>query len=372
VLGSLNLAMAAWLTAGSLAAQPASVAPASNAGFDAIAAAAARAREGGDAETALGAYRRGVAMRAAWDEGRWYIGALEYERRRFDVALDAFTALLERQPEHAAAEAMAGLCEFELGRYEPALRRLMRARERGVAHNAGIASVVRYHTAILLTRFGEFEVGSAVLAEPGLDLDESPAMIQAFGLNALRMPMLPGEVPAESRPLVDTAGRAALAMAARRAAAARTAFDALVARYPGVSRVHYARGVFLLAEDPELAMADFERELTITPGDLATHLQLAFERLRRGEVDKARPHAVEAVRINPAHAVARLALGQVELEAGHVDRAVVELEQAVRIAPDSAQPHFVLARAYARAGRVEDAARERAAFERLNANARRR
>jgi tetratricopeptide (TPR) repeat protein len=337
-----------------------------DAGFEAIATAAARAREAGQVEAAIGLYRRGTAMRPSWDEGTWYIGALEYERRRFAVALAAFARLLERQTDHAGAEAMAGLCELELGRQEAALRRLMRARELGVAHTPGIASVVRYQTGILLTRFGEFEVGAAVLSEPGNDLAESPQMILAFGLNTLRMPILPAEIPEKSRPLIEAAGRASLAMAARRAEAAQQAFDALVNRFPGEPHVHYARGVFRLASQPDLAIADFERELEISPGHHQARLQLAFEWLRRGEVAKARPYAEAVVKQAPEHPVARLALGQTHLEAGETAAAIRELEMAVQLAPSSAQSHFVLARAYARAGRSADAERERQEFTRLD------
>ena len=351
------------LTAG---AQTPPATPTADGGFDAVAAAAARAREAGQVEAALGFYRRGMALRPTWDEGTWYIGTLEYERRGFSAALAAFDALLARQPDHAGAMAMAGLCEFELGRHEPALRRLMRARELGVAHSPGIAAVVRYHTGILLTRFGEFEVGSSVLSEPGMELTEAPQMIQAFGVNSLRMPVLPSEIPAESREIVDLAGRASLAMAARRAEAARQAFDTLVSRFPSTREAHYARGVFRLASEPDLAISDFERELEISPGHLPSRLQLAFEWLRRGEVSRARPYAEAAVQQAPEHAVARLALGQTLLESDAIAAAITELETAVQLAPGSAQAHFVLARAYTRAGRTADAERERKEFARLD------
>ena len=213
-------------------------------------------------------------------------------------------------------------------------------------------------------------MGSAVLSEPGLELTESPPLVLAFGLNTLRRPLLPDETPVGDRPMVELAGRAALAMAARRPTVARAAFDELVARYPSASHVHYARGVLLLSEAPDLAVADFERELTITKGHLLARLQLAFEWLRRGDPGRARPYASEAVEIDPQHAVARLALGQVLLEAGEIDPAVTELESAARLAPESAQTHFLLARAYARARRDADAARERREFERLNARPR--
>jgi tetratricopeptide (TPR) repeat protein len=327
---------------------------------------AAKAREAGRIEEALALYRRATALRPNWDEGTWYLGTLLYERGRYAEARGAFSALAERQPDHAGAVGMRGLCEFQLQRHEEALRSLLRSRELGIAHTPALASVVRYHAAILLTRFGEFEVASSVLSEPGLDLAENPALIDAFGVNLLRMPLLPSEVPADRRPLVHLAGRAALAMAARRAAIAKQALDELVARYPTTSSVHYARGAFNLTEAPDAAVADFEREIAVDASHLLAHLQLALEWLRRGNVEKARGYAERAVRIDPGSSAARVGLGQVQLEAGDLAAAISELETAVRLSPGSPQTHFVLARAYARAGREADAERERREFTRLD------
>ena len=238
-----------------------------------------------------------------------------------------------------------------------------------MASTPGVASVVRYHAGILLTRFGDFEVGSSVLTESGGDLVESPALIDAFGLNLLRMPLLPAEIPADRRPLVRLAGQAALAMAARRAATARQALDDLVAKYPKTPNVNYARGAFNVTEAPDAAIADFEREIALNPAHLLSHLQLALEWLRRGDLKQARHHAERAVQIDTDHAAARVALGQVRLEDGDVAAAITELETAARLAPGSAQTHFVLARAYARAGRDADAERERREFTRLEQGA---
>ena len=58
----------------------ASAAPAS---FDTVAASAAAAREAGRLDDAIARYRQGIALRADWDEGRWYLGSSLYERERF-------------------------------------------------------------------------------------------------------------------------------------------------------------------------------------------------------------------------------------------------------------------------------------------------
>jgi tetratricopeptide (TPR) repeat protein len=335
--------------------------------FDTVSKQADAAREAGRLEEAAALYRRGLEANAEWDEGLWYLGSVLYELDRPLEARDAFARLLARQPEHAGAAGLKGLCEFNAGSYEDSLRSLLRSRTLGIARTPGIATVVRYHAGMLLTKFGEFEVGYAVLSEfatePGA---MSPQVVDAFGLNLLRVPVLPAEIDAARRPLVQLAGRAASAMAARQMSAAGPLFDQLVSEFGTTPNTHYARGVFRLTEAPDQALDDFRKEIAIVPGHVPARLQIAFELIRRGEAKAARPFAEEAVKLAPGLFATRLALGQVRLELNEVDGAVEELERAAALAPGSPQTHFMLARAYVRAGRTADAERARAEFTRLD------
>jgi predicted Zn-dependent protease len=225
---------------------------------------------------------------------------------------------------------------------------------------------VRYHAAILLTHAGEFEAANQILTELAADATDTPQVIDAFGLNVLRMPMLPSELPGPGREPVLLAGRAGYAMAARHVDAARMALDELVTRYPKTPHAHYARGVFFLTEDSERALEEFQRELAISPSHVPARLQIAFEHLKRSDAAHAWPAAAEAAKLAPDYFAARLALGQVLLEMNDIPRAIPELEKAARLAPGSPQAHFMLARAYTRAGRDTDAARARAEFTRLD------
>jgi tetratricopeptide (TPR) repeat protein len=334
--------------------------------FDDLAVRAATARERGQLEEALTLYRQALAARPEWNEGRWYEATLLYELDRYAEAKDAFSDVLRREPTHAGALGLKGLCEFELRQHDAALGDLLHARQMGVARSPGIAAVVRYHAAILLTRAGEFEVANQMLTEFAADGTDTPQVIEAFGLNVLRMPLLPSEPPAAARERVLLAGRAGYAMAARHVAAARTALDELLTRYPKTPHAHYARGVFFLTEDPGRAIEEFRRELEISPSHVAARLQIAFEYLKRGEAARALPVAIEAANLAPEHFAACLALGQVRLEMNDIQRAIQELEKAATLAPGSPQVHFMLARAYTRAGRKADAERARAEFTRLD------
>src|SRR5688500_15219238 len=158
---------------------------------------------------------------------------------RHAEARDAFADVLRHQPAHAGAAGLKGLCEFQLRRFDQALIDLLQAREMGVSRSPAIATVVRYHAAILLTRIGELELANQMLTEFAAESVDSAQVIEAFGINLLRMPVLPAEVQAEARERVVLAGQAGYAIAARREAAARIALDELVARYPKAPNVHY-------------------------------------------------------------------------------------------------------------------------------------
>lgn len=334
--------------------------------FDDLAGRAAMARDAGQLEEALTLYRKAIAARPKWNEGQWYEASLLYELDRYAEAKDAFSDVLRREPGHAGALGLKGLCEFELRQYDAALADLLHARKMGVARSAGIAIVVSYHAAILLTRAGEFEVANQMLTEFVADSPDTPQAIEALGLNVLRMPVLPSELPADARERVLLAGQAGYAVAARHVGQARTALDELVARYPNTPHAHYARGVFFLTEDSDRALEDFRRELEISPSHVPARLQIVFEFIKRGDPSQARTPALEAAALAPEHFAARLALGQVMLDMNEADGAITELEAAAKLAPGSPQTHFMLARAYARVGRTADAQRARGEFTRLD------
>ena len=87
---------------------------------------------------------------------------------------------------------------------------------------------------------------------------------------------------------------------AQMTAAPRTAFEALVARYPETPNVHYAYGVFLLIEQPDKAIEEFKRELrdSAEPPGVTDADRL---RIPEGEATRtaALPWAKQAVEVAP-------------------------------------------------------------------------
>jgi tetratricopeptide (TPR) repeat protein len=348
------------------AAKPATkTAPAANPEFDRIVRSAAAERDAGRIEESVALYRKAVQIRPSWAEGFWHLGTAFYELDRYAEAKDAFGRVVRLQPKHAAAFGFKGLCEFQLKNYETALADLLRADELGVEGPKELIPSIAYHKAITLTRLEQYEFALVELQSFAREGNDSPRVIEAFGMALLRIPMTPAELPPQRREMVMLAGRGAFYRAARMPNSAQPAFDLLVQRYPDAPNVHYARGMFLLEADPDRAIEEFQQELTISPDHVPTLLQIAFEYLNRSDWEAARPWAQRVVDLNPRDFAGRRAIGQVLLETGDTAGAIEQLEIGVKLASDSPSMRFMLSRAYQKAGRQSDAQRERAEFLRL-------
>lgn len=328
------------------------------------------AREAGDLERAIELYRRVVKAAPSHREAWWYSATSSYELERWDEARLAFDRVVRLDKANASALAFRGLCTFKQGRYAEALTDLQRARSLGFGGNAEVGSVARFHAALAMTRLGQFDQATSVLGEFALEGNDSPQIVEALGIAILRIPRLPSEVEAAKREMVMLAGRGGYFMASRLAAAARTAFEELVLRYPDAPNVHYAFGVFLLNDDADRALEEFERELARQPSHVPSHIQMASEFVKRGDLASARSHVDRAVALAPDDFTAHRLLGQIQLESGEIQSAIASLERSRHLEPASPAVYFTLARAYARAGRDADAAKARAEFTRLDRRAR--
>jgi tetratricopeptide (TPR) repeat protein len=323
------------------------------------------AREAGRLDEAVQQYAKALKLRPKWVDGWWYVGAIFYEQDHFSEARDSFGNVVALEPTRGPAFGMLGLCQFQLREYDRAIISLQRGRSLGLGGNQELESVVRYHTALLYIRFEQFEIAYDILSEFIAVGNDSPKVIEAFGLTILRMPFLASEMPPEKREQVLIAGRAGFNMAARRPDEARVAFDQLLKLYASAPNVHYAFGVFLMNQDADAALKEFQRELEISPEHQPAMVQMAFEYLKRDDLEKALPLAEKAVQLAPKMFPARNVLGRVLLDLGQLDRAIKELEEGTRLAPNSPEMHYALGRAYRRAGREADAKREVALFQKL-------
>src|SRR5437868_5726368 len=136
---------------------PAPQTRAAEADFDQLVKLADEARLGERFQEAVSLYGKALNIRPEWPEGWWYIGAIFYQKDSYAQGRDAFQNLVALEPDRGQAWAMLGLCLFETGEYERAAVSLQRSRSLGVNYNSELASVVRYHTALLYIHFEYFE-----------------------------------------------------------------------------------------------------------------------------------------------------------------------------------------------------------------------
>jgi len=227
---------------------------------------ATEAREAKRLEEAAALYRQGLALKPSWQEGSWYLGTSLYGLKRYPEARDAFRHLALSQPGNGPAWALAGMCEFELKEYPRAQEYLLRAESTGLGGNEELSSLVRFRIALLLNRSGDFKQARDRLL-PIAAAGTYPEVIEAMGLNLLRAPLLPAEIPEQDRDLYMRAGEAMNAKITHDSEGAARLFDELVTAYPDRPNVHFARGASLMESAPDQAMLEFQHELQLNPSD---------------------------------------------------------------------------------------------------------
>ena len=336
------------------------------AAIDRIAKEAEAAKAANRIDQAVALYKKGVALNPAWEEGWWKLGTLYYGLDNYVEGRDSFKHLTEMQPDAAVGWAMLGLCEFQTKQYDLSLKHLARGIQLGVEADQNISDVAHYHFALLLTRYEQYEQAMKTLAMFAQRNLNQPDYVEAMGIAALRKPLLPSELPPTERELVMDTGRAMYDAAALKTSEAAADFKALIAKYPNQPNIHYLYGSFLMYSDSNAGLAQFQKELEISPGHVPSLVTIASEYINRKEYKTGLPYAEKAVELDPESFAAHAVLGRILAEGGiDAARGVKELERAKKLEPDSPQVRIGLATAYARAGRKEDAAREREEFLKL-------
>jgi len=327
---------------------------------------AEQARHSHNTEEQVTLYRKAVKLRPAWGEGWWYLGTGLHELHRYNEALDAFQHLSRIDVKDGSSRALIGLCEFQLHRYPEALKHFFLAEQLGMGANQEMVMTVNYHIVILLNRVGQFEWARDRMAPFSWLADVSDPIVEAAGLNTLRLPLLPADLPADKRGLVMKAGRASWEPSlAGHPEQTSQLFEELIASYPNEPNLHYAYGARLLDSDPGAALREFRKELEINPSQVVARVQIVFLKLKQGDSEEAIPLAREAVQLAPDYFLAHNALGRALLAAGQTAAAIQELQTAVRLEPQSPENHFDLAEAYRASGRKLEASKERGEFERI-------
>jgi tetratricopeptide (TPR) repeat protein len=355
------------LAAISASSLPAQIPMPSSGDFATLSAQAEQASQQNRLDDAVTLYRKALALRPSWPEGWWALGTLHYDRNAYKEAAAAFQRVVALQPKSGSPRVMLGLCQFELGEDDAALKNIQEGRSLGINPDPQFQRVMLYHQGILLLRKGRFESAGEVLsdlAKQGVKNDDADL---ALGMVVLRI--LPKDLPVADTPgreVVLRAGKAECLAAQKKFEDATQAYHALVNDFPDFPNVHYAFGRFLLeTHEVDAAVAAFQQEIASSPQSVPARLQIAAARYR---VDSAAglPYAREAVKLQPHLPFGHYLLGLLLLDTGDFERAIAELETARKGLPSEAGVYFALGNAYARVGRKVEAAEARETFKRLD------
>jgi len=334
--------------------------------FEQLSVAANKARDENRDDDAMVLYRQCLDLKPEWQEGRWYLSTLLYQKEHFAEAQNHLRRFVADNPQTGPAWALLGMSEFQTHQYARSLDHLERAMSLGLSGRKEMAQSVFYFVAVLRNRFEHYTDSMnllMVLVKAGQQPD---LFVEPLGLAAMRLPFLPAEIPADRRELVRLAGQATLAIEAQRQDEAEKLFSEMLAHYPDEPGVHFLYGAYLMDQRPEDGMKEMQRELDISPSEVAARLRMAEQYLKEEKSAAALQLAQQGVALEPRNSSARLILGESLIATGDSSKGIAELEKARDESPDRVRTHWDLLRAYTAAGRPQDAKREKEEIEKLN------
>jgi tetratricopeptide (TPR) repeat protein len=336
--------------------------------FKALAAQAAAASEQDRIEDAIILYTKALVLRPKWAEGWWSLGTLEYDHDQYARAALDFEKVIALDAANGTARAMLGLCQFELGQDEAALKNLLAGQKLGVQKDQQLRGVALYHLGVLELRarkFGDARVTLGQLVKQGVKTKE---VRTALGMAVLMV--RPAEATDEGiawTQAVESVGEAETLLELKDFERAKQTYADLTAGFPDFPNLHFAYGRFLLeVHETEGALAEFQRELKGNPADQKSLLEIAAVLYQTDSAEGVK-YAKQAVQLDPQRPFGHYLLGLLYADMKNVFGAISELEIAKRSYTNLPEVYFALGNAYARAGRKAEAARARATFTRLNA-----
>jgi len=331
---------------------------------------AAEARDADRLEEAAALYTTALSLQPKWVEGWWSLGTIEYDRDHYAKAALDFEKVIALDSSNGTAHAMLGLCQFELGKDEPALNNLLAAERLGVTKDVRLRNVALYHMGILQLRAKKFGDAKETLGHLAVDGVRTKELTTGLGLAALLL--TPRGSPLEGTPgadVIERAGEAEVLLDSNEFDQAKQKYAQLTSEFPDYPNLHFAFGRLLLeTHDTDEALAEFQRELQRDPKNVNSMLEIAAV-LRMTDPQGALHYAIEAAKLTPQLPFAHYLLGLLRFDTGDPAAAIPELEIAQKAFPQEAEVYFSLGNAYGRVGRKADAAKARAEFARLKAEA---
>lgn len=334
--------------------------------FATLSAKADATRDGGDLGEAASLYRRALALRPSWAEGWWSLATLEYDRDHYRQAGEAFKRVIALQPNNGTAQAMLGLCEFELGQDDDALRHIHKGKGLGLQKNPELWHVVLFHEGILLQGRGSFQAAQDTLEELCLQAGSNDKAATILGMTMLRQNGK-GPTPLGSRDgdVVLRVGRAQCLAGQKKYDQARHDYESVVDENPKYPNIHYAFGLFLFEiRDVTAGVDQLKKEIANSPANVIARLRIAAAQYKQDSA-AGLPYAEEAVKLDPQQPFTHMLVGLLRLDVDDYLNAIPELEIAQKGLPREPKIYAALGTAYSRAGRKQEATRARLRFARL-------
>ena len=328
--------------------------------------AAEKARDENHTDEAVGLFQRLLSKQPESEQALWYLGTLLYEKEQYAESREALRHFVTIRPDAGPAWALLGLCEYQLREYPRALDHLERAMAMGMGDRKDLVQSVFYTVSILLNRAERFDDSIDMILKMLASGAPDPALVEPAGLAGLRLPFLPTEMPPDRHELINLAGQAVLAMQTQHYEEAELQFRRLVEIYPNEPGVHFLYGAYLMQLHPNDSVAEFERELEISPSHVLARVRLAEHLMTQREFERALALARQAIKLDPERASAHMLAGEALIAVGNTGEGLKELETARETDPSVRRTHWDLLRAYDAAGRKEDAEREKQAIEKLS------
>ena len=313
-------------------------------------------------------YAKALALRPKWSDGWWSLGTIEYDQDHYARAARDFEKVIALDGKNGTAHAMLGLCQFELGKDDAALKNLLAAENLGVVKDQQLRRVALYHMGLLELRAGKYGAAKETFGQLARDGVRSRELIAGLGLAALMIK--PQDAPGEGTPganVVERAGQAELLLTSNDFDRAKEKYAQLTGEFPNYPNLHFAFGRLLLeTHENDQAVQEFEQELQRDPKNVNSMLEIAVAR-ELVDPQGGLKFAEDAAKLAPTLPFSHYILGMLRLDTGDAPGAIPELEIAQKAFPTEAGVYFSLGKAYARVGRKEEASKARAEFARLNA-----
>jgi tetratricopeptide (TPR) repeat protein len=281
-------------------------------------------------ETAIGYYRRGLAINPNLPGLQMNLGLALFKVAQFPAAIEAFSSEIRKHPGDLRLTILLGMAHYGMRDYLVAIPYLQRATEQDT--QSVPLRMTLAHSCMWSKQY-----------QCVLSMHEQ---ILALKAESAEVDMLAGEA-------YDHLGESAAAEKESRAA---------VQINPKEPNVHFGLGYLLWKQSRwSEAATEFQLELDNNPQHVMSRIYISDARVRQGEFEKARPALQELVTSDQSEPLLHRDLGIIYAQAGRSDDAVRELRLAMKLDPDDAETHLEIAKLLRATGETDDESRESAA-----------